>query len=137
MGSTAVVTGRRCTRQAVLGGGVPQQGMPEGTTSCAHMPATLAKAFSTPIFLEEQGTWMATVSLTLRHSSLSCKKVEMNSMGSYRANLYNTASSAPAAPSMQSQALLSSSRKWSRPTRRVTHTAQQAEAGMAAPPMLA
>ena len=62
--------------------------MPDGTTSCAHMPATLAKAFSMPIFFELQGTWMATVSFTFFHSSLSFRKVEMNSIGSYRENLH-------------------------------------------------
>ena len=63
------------------------RGTPDGTTSCAHMPATCWKAFSMPIFLLLQGTWMATVSFTFFHSSLSFRKVEMNSMGSYSENL--------------------------------------------------
>ncbi len=43
---------------------MPQQGMPEGMTSLAQRPASLVKASSMPIFLEEQGTWMATESRT-------------------------------------------------------------------------
>ena len=49
----------------------PQQGTPEGTTSLAHLAATVAKAASMPIFLDEQGTWMATLSRTVVQSSLS------------------------------------------------------------------
>lgn len=61
--------------------------MPEGVTSFAQRPATSSKASVMPSFLEEQGTWMATLSLTWFHSSLSFKCVLMNSMGSYRENL--------------------------------------------------
>ena len=49
----------------------PQQGTPEGTTSLAHLAATVAKAASMPIFFDEQGTWMATLSRTVVQSSLS------------------------------------------------------------------
>ena len=62
--------------------------MLEGVTSCAHMPATSAKLSEMPIFLEEQGTWMATLSRTLLHSSLSLRWVRMNSTGSYSENLH-------------------------------------------------
>jgi hypothetical protein len=43
---------------------MPQQGMPLGTTSPAHSPASFMKDSSIPIFLLLQGTWMATLSRT-------------------------------------------------------------------------
>lgn len=43
---------------------IPQQGMPLETTWFAQRPASLVNASSMPIFLDEQGTWMATVSRT-------------------------------------------------------------------------
>ena len=51
------------------------------------MLAISSKASEMPIFLEEQGTWIATLSLTLFHSSLSMRKDLMNSTGSYKENL--------------------------------------------------
>ena len=68
-------------------GDAPQQGMSEGVTSLAQRPAISEKASVMPIFLEEQGTWMATLSRTWLHSSLSFRWVRMNSMGSYSENL--------------------------------------------------
>ena len=47
--------------------GAPQQGTPVGTTSCAHLPATVSNALAMPIFLELHGTWMATLSRTCTH----------------------------------------------------------------------
>ena len=43
---------------------VPQQGTWVFVTSLEHMPAMRVKAGSIPIFLEEQGTWIATFSRT-------------------------------------------------------------------------
>ena len=65
----------------------PQQGMPEGVTSCAHRAASSSNAPLTPIFFDEQGMWMATLSRTLRHSSLSLRKRLINWAGSYKENL--------------------------------------------------
>mmetsp|Transcript_963 Transcript_963/g.2882 ORF Transcript_963/g.2882 Transcript_963/m.2882 type:complete len:232 (+) Transcript_963:399-1094(+) len=65
---------------------MPQHGMLDGTTSSAHIDATFMNESSMPIFLDEQGTWMATLSLTLLNSSLSSRKCLMNSTGSYSEN---------------------------------------------------
>jgi len=67
--------------------GLPQHGIPVCVTSCAHRLATCVNASASPIFLEEHGTWTATLSRTLVHSSLSSMKWRTNSTGSYRENL--------------------------------------------------
>lgn len=48
----------------ILRRGLPQHGMLDGVTSLAHKPASSSKAEVMPIFLDEQGTWMATLSFT-------------------------------------------------------------------------
>lgn len=70
-----------------LRGAAPQQGTWVLVTSLEHIWAMRVKAGSIPIFLEEQGTWMATFSRTWLHSSLSFRKRSMKATGSYSANL--------------------------------------------------
>ncbi len=67
----------------------PQQGTPVCVTSCAQRLATWVKASARPIFLDEHGTWTATLSRTLVQSSLSSRKCLTKSTGSYRENLRN------------------------------------------------
>ena len=58
-------------------------------TSCAQRLATCVNASARPIFLDEHGTWTATLSRTLVQSSLSSRKCLTKSTGSYRENLRN------------------------------------------------
>ena len=70
----------------------PQQGTPVCVTSCAQRLATCVKASARPIFLDEHGTWTATLSRTLVQSSLSSRKCLTKSTGSYRENLHRRGS---------------------------------------------
>ena len=54
----------------ICGKTVPQQGTSVGTTSFAQSPATSEKALLTPIFLDEHGTWIATLSRTCRKTMI-------------------------------------------------------------------
>ena len=86
-------------------GDAPQQGTPEGVTSCAHSAAICSNALVVPSFLLEQGTCSATLSRTGVHSSLSFRWLAMKSAGSYSENLIRAKPRGGAAPGQRKQLL--------------------------------